>query len=150
MIVRQFRNDDLNEVSNIATRSLDESFDPSIFMFYHDQWPQAQLVYVDSFGHVIGFLNSTRLNPRTARINLLAVLPEFQGHGLGQILLNQFRTVMLMNGISSIELEVRKENYKAIGFYRKNGFIQSEILNHYYRNGGDAIRMTGPVQYIIR
>ena len=46
-----------------------------------------------------------------------------------------------MEGIRTIQLEVRAENSEAMGFYNKRGFVLSERLPHYYNDGGDGYRM---------
>ena len=66
--------------------------------------------------------------------------------GIGRQLLDAFRMRAMMEGQVYITLEVRTSNEAARRFYRKNGFLESDILIGYYRDGGDGVRMTAPVQ----
>ena len=52
----------------------------------------------------------------------------------------------MMEGNISVVLEVRTTNEDARRFYRRNGFMETDILRNYYRDGGDGVRMSAPVQ----
>ena len=52
----------------------------------------------------------------------------------------------MMEGNISMTLEVRTTNTEARNFYKRNGFVETDILPHYYRDGGDGVRMTAQVQ----
>ena len=77
---------------------------------------------------------------------LLGVLPEYRCRGIGKQLLDAFRMKAMLEGQIYIILEVRITNEGARRFYRRNGFVETDILKGYYRDGGDGVRMTGPVQ----
>ena len=47
----------------------------------------------------------------------------------------------MMNGIGTIQLEVRTINENAIRFYKHLGFSVSEFLPSFYNDGGDGYRM---------
>ena len=77
-----------------------------------------------------------------AEIYNLAVKPNFQQKGIGNLLLRQFIQKAKENQVNSIWLEVRESNTKAINFYIKNGFAQiSERKNYYSEPDEDAIIM---------
>ena len=76
---------------------------------------------------------------------LFGVLPEYRNAGIGKQLLDALRMRSMFEGQRSIELEVRISNVSARRFYRRNGFIEVDILSGYYRDGGDGVRMTAPV-----
>ena len=144
--IRGFRDADSDAVYDITLRSLDEYFDPNVFSYFRTQWRTGQLVACDVTGRIVGFLTSTKLEGRKARIMMFAVDPEHRNMGIGRQLLDAFRMRALMEGYISIVLEVRTSNESARRFYRRNGFTETDILMKYYRDGGDGVRMVAPVQ----
>ena len=144
--IREFRESDTDALYDIALQSFDEYFDRSVFSYFRTQWQRGQLVACDITGRVIGFISGTRIEGRKVRIMLFGVLPEYRKMGIGRQLLDAFRIRAMMEGQVYITLEVRTSNEAARRFYRKNGFLESDILIGYYRDGGDGVRMTAPVQ----
>ena len=72
----------------------------------------------------------------------IAVKPEFQGRGIGSLLLNNAISLALKKGVEWVRLEVRPSNLKAISFYKKFGFKEIGRRRHYYFDTGeDAIIM---------
>ncbi len=144
--IREFRESDTDALYDIALSSFDEYFDKAVFNYFRTQWHSGQLVACDVTGRIVGFISSTRLEGRKVRIMLFGVLSEYRGKGIGKQLLDAFRMKAMMEGQVSMTLEVRTTNEDARRFYRKNGFFETDILKHYYRDGGDGVRMTAPVQ----
>jgi [ribosomal protein S18]-alanine N-acetyltransferase len=64
----------------------------------------------------------------------IAVKPEFQRHGIGTILLSEIVGFAKSRQIRSIWLEVRKTNFTAQDFYRRNGFVLSGQRKNFYTN----------------
>lgn len=144
--IREYRPTDLDRVYEIAMKSFDEFYDPSVFDYFRAQWPSGQLVACDIHDVPIGFLTATKMSGRRVRIMMLGVIPEFRNKGTGQMLLDRFRMTSLLEGNVTIVLEVRMTNTDARRFYRRNGFIETDILRDYYRDGGDGVHMIAPVQ----
>ncbi len=61
----------------------------------------------------------------------IAVAPNFQGEGLGRVLL-QYMVDEVKTFAVRIFLEVRASNIPAISLYRANGFEQSGVRRAYY------------------
>ncbi len=146
MTVREFRPEDADKLYSILLSSFDEFFRPEVFYHFSSLWPQGQLVACDIIGEPIGFLFSTRTGDNLGRIMLFAVSPQYRSRGIGQELLNRFRLVCMMTGIHGMTLEVKPTNTRAIKFYRRNGFRETEVLYSFYQDGESAMRMNGPVQ----
>ena len=144
--IRDFREGDTDALYDIALRSFDEYFDPSVFAYFRTQWRTGQLVACDVTGRPVGFIAGTRIESRKVRIMLFGVLPEYRNKGVGKQLLDAFRMRAMMEGYISIVLEVRTSNIGARRFYLRNGFRETDILMQYYRDGGDGVRMAAPVQ----
>src|SRR6185295_24861 len=51
-----------------------------------------------------------------------SVADDFQGHGLGTILLGQLAEIASKNGITVFEAEVLSANHKMLGMFRESGF----------------------------
>jgi ribosomal protein S18 acetylase RimI-like enzyme len=56
----------------------------------------------------------------------IAVLPQMRGKGLGKILMNEAEALANRKGYSSISLYVLRDNFSAIGFYRRLGYLCDE------------------------
>ncbi|PCI46039.1 MAG: hypothetical protein COB51_08065 [Moraxellaceae bacterium] len=72
-------------------------------------------------GKLIGFGIMTYLD-KVANLDLLAVLPEYQGAGLAQEIVAWLEKVALTAGILNIEVQARERNQKGIKFYQKLGY----------------------------
>lgn len=72
-------------------------------------------------------LNWTSKDNRITVITKLAVNPEYQKQGIGQILLN-FAEDLATNNSSSIRLDVFSKNQRAINLYKKNGYKRVGII----------------------
>lgn len=71
-----------------------------------------------------------------AHVNLLAVTPECQGQGWGQVLLGALLIAAYDRQLEWATLEVRTTNTPAIRLYQKFGFEQIGIRKGYYRKSG--------------
>lgn len=63
-----------------------------------------------------------------------AVLPSMQRQGIGTLLLNKAKDYALTLGKQSLSLEVDSSNLKAINFYKKHGFVVTNIRKKYYKD----------------
>jgi ribosomal-protein-alanine N-acetyltransferase len=141
MIVREYVESDSDRLYEILCSSLDESYNQEMLSYFHLQWPKGQLVACDFAGRPIGFVCASKIDDRHAKIMLFAVDRDHRSMGLGSKLLIALRRVSMMNGIDHLSLEVRPSNMRAINFYKRHGFVATEILKRYYNDGDDAVRM---------
>ncbi|MBO4235260.1 MAG: ribosomal protein S18-alanine N-acetyltransferase [Firmicutes bacterium] len=74
-------------------------------------------------------------------INNVAVVPELQGHGIGNMLMDRVIEETERFGASVWVLEVRAGNDAAIALYKKHDFTNVGTRRGYYENGEDAIMM---------
>lgn len=72
---------------------------------------------------------------RSLEIERIYILKEFQGRGIGQILLNQALDIARQSELDYIWLGVWEKNHQAIQFYKKNGFI--EFHKHIFKLGDE-------------
>jgi [ribosomal protein S18]-alanine N-acetyltransferase len=67
-----------------------------------------------------------------AHITLLAVEPQMQGHGFGQVLLCGLLRQACRSGLERATLEVRASNQTALALYAKFGFTKAGKRRDYY------------------
>ena len=128
-------------VTALAFETLLERYNPAIFNQFYESFPEGFLV---AFDHqtLIGFLIGVKTTPNTARILMLSVQERYRNQGIGSALLNQFLRQMKLLNVAVVELEVRASNQGALQFYKKQGFVQQELLLRFYQNGENAYRMS--------
>ncbi|NJN57619.1 MAG: ribosomal protein S18-alanine N-acetyltransferase [Leptolyngbyaceae cyanobacterium SL_5_9] len=72
-----------------------------------------------------------------AHITILAVHPDYQRQGLGQILLWALLRSAWQRGLEWATLEVRASNRAAIALYQKFGFSEVGRRRRYYQDSGE-------------
>jgi len=93
-------------------------------------------------GEVIGYLKINQGDAQTEEIaddsleiERIYVLRQFQGKKVGQLLYDKAIKIAREIGKNVIWLGVWEENFKAIRFYEKNGFVVFD--KHFFRMGDD-------------
>ncbi len=140
-MIRRMRNEDAGAVYRITCASLDQYYVPEVFSFFIAQWPNGQLVSCDLTGRVIGYICGALLENNRATISLFAVDEQHRGMGVGNELLKEFKIASVVRGCSMIQLEVRDTDPETIMFYKRRGFIETEFLEDFYTDHGNAFRM---------
>lgn len=75
-----------------------------------------------------------------AHITLLAIHPDYQGRGLGKLLLCQLLEEAVQRQLERATLEVRVSNRVAIALYERFGFqTAGRRKNYYHQTGEDAL-----------
>lgn len=104
--------------------------------------PHACLEVVKVNGDVVGYgLLLMRRGTQLTRLYSLAVLPSSRGLGLAEMLINTLAAKALERGKRFMRLEVSESNKGAIALYRRLGFTQFGVYEHYYADETDALRM---------
>lgn len=80
-------------------------------------------------------------HPLSLRIFSLAVLPSFQGEGIGGHLIDRAVALARRTGRQQITLEADCGNRVLTGWYERQGFQTVRRLDNYYSPGADAVRM---------
>lgn len=108
----------------------------------------AFFVVAEISGSVVGFIG-TRINHKgaDAHITNLAVFKAFQGRKIASTLISQLVQLMSLLGKNEMTLEVRRDNTRAQGLYRRQGFETNKLLPKYYEDGGDAIWMVKKLKH---
>ncbi len=79
-------------------------------------------------------------------LNLLAVVPAFQGRGLGGLALAWMETEARASGARNCFLCVAAFNDAARAFYRRNGYTDAALLDDLIKDGEDEILMRKRLQ----
>ena len=69
---------------------------------------------------IVGMCNTTRYEGGVVNIVRLHVSPHYQRQGIGSKLIKE--AIKAFPKASKIDLEVEKQNYRALAFYKKHGF----------------------------
>ncbi|MGB7000552.1 MAG: ribosomal protein S18-alanine N-acetyltransferase [Halobacteriota archaeon] len=87
---------------------------------------------------VIGFVGGA-IRRGHGHISGLAVDKEYRMKGIGKRLLKIVDREFHASGFDKVTLEVRKSNWGAIRFYKKQGYKRAYFIKGYYADGEDAI-----------
>jgi [ribosomal protein S18]-alanine N-acetyltransferase len=82
-----------------------------------------------------------RFGDETAHLILLCVRPRRQRQGVGRRLIAWLVESARVAGMASIQVELRAGNAPASAFYRRLGFVETELLAGYYAGEFAARRM---------
>lgn len=85
---------------------------------------KAVILYAQDRGQSVGIIAfyCNNFRSKEAYISQIAVDNLLQNSGIGGMLLSKCEQISIMNGMNYLRLEVRKNNRKAISFYKKNKF----------------------------
>lgn len=80
---------------------------------------------------VIGFC-MLLIGPDVAHVLVIAVDPDYQGRGVGKMLIDHCQQQATQHGLNTLVLEVRPSNQGAVGFYQHLGFKEFGKRRDYY------------------
>jgi ribosomal-protein-alanine N-acetyltransferase len=93
---------------------------------------------------IIGYVGF-RLEGDEGHITTIAVRPDWQGQGFGDLLLVVALEKMLAGGAEVATLEMRPSNDVAYALYQKHGFEVERRRHRYYQDGEDAWVMAAEI-----
>lgn len=138
MQLRHFQNRDLADVWQVASESLRERYDPTLFTQLVPFWPDGLLV-IEDMGRVVAFVFGVMSGAQQARVLMLAVNRNYRGAGLGTLLTQEFFRECGKKGVRQVSLEVRASNIGAQRFYQRLGFFTVRRVPRYYSDGEDGV-----------
>ena len=141
MMIRKATKNDLDALVDMEMELFPDNPWPKSAFFYEMYTNPFAKVYVyEEDGIIKGYLDLW-ITFEKAQVANVGVRKEFQGQGLGQILLDEAIRIANEKNCENITLEVRVGNEKAISLYEKNDFINVATRKRYYENGDDAYLM---------
>ena len=87
-------------------------------------------------GKLIGFVSGSHAFEEGELLNI-AVEEQYRRRGIAQLLLGTLFQHFAGMNVEKVFLEVRERNDPAVGFYKKNGFVQVGLRKNYYRDPTD-------------
>lgn len=138
--IRLFKPTDMFQVIKLASDTLPEQYNPSLFNFFYETFPKGFIVAVKEH-KIVGFVIGVKIKPETSKILMLSVSKPNRNQKIGSELLKRFLEEISIESTKKVELEVRTDNKKAIKFYQKHGFKITDQLIDFYQNGEDAYTM---------
>ncbi|TJY59794.1 GNAT family N-acetyltransferase [Sinimarinibacterium sp. CAU 1509] len=75
------------------------------------------------------------------RIYSVVVAPQCRGRGLARQLLRYAERDARSLKLRGLSLEVRVDNTAARTLYRDLGYVETQVLEHYYEDGCDGVRL---------
>lgn len=140
--IRNFEENDLFNVMNIADISLQEDYDEEVFLTIMDAW-NAGIFVAEVQNTLVGFISGTFGGDvkNSGRILMLAVHPYYRRSGIGSSLMDTFEDHCISKGVNRITLEVRPSNEEAIEFYMSRGYKPVKIMEDFYSNGEKGVKM---------
>ena len=99
-------------------------------------------VFLDGYCNaILGFAVCERFVYEQPRLVIIAVLPDYQGQGIGKNLLDEVLEFYRIEGCQSLTLTVNSKNARAIKMYENAGFRHVSLLKEYFLQDGDGILM---------
>ncbi len=141
LIIRKFRPDDMIPVVKLASETLPENYNPSLFNYFYETFPDGLWV-AENLNKIIGFIIGVKISEEKGRILMLSIAEKNRRENIGTALLKSLLKELVQHNVRHIELEVRTDNKKAIQFYQKQGFKIVETIKNFYQNGEPAYLMT--------
>lgn len=141
IIIRPMTLEDIDGVLEIEHASFPTPWSREAFFNEVEKNHFATYLVVEHQDRLIGYCGLWVIIDE-AHITNIAVLPEYRGNKIGELLLRQVMHLSRALGAKSITLEVRISNNRAKRLYEKLGFQEGGIRKNYYTdNNEDAMVM---------
>ncbi|WP_426996522.1 ribosomal protein S18-alanine N-acetyltransferase [Pseudarthrobacter sp. N5] len=140
---------DVPEVNELERRLFPTDAWP-LHMFFDElaQSGTRRYLVAESGAGIVGYAGLMCIEP-IADIQTIAVVPEFEGKGVGSALLTELISESRRRGAADVLLEVRADNPRAQQLYLRFGFEQIHVRPRYYRDGVDALIMRLQLEDIL-
>ena len=135
-----FQPTDMFSVIKLASDTLPERYNPSLFNYFFETFPEGFIV-AEQAHKTIGFIVGVKTDVENAKILMLSVSNSFRRKKIGSKLLEKFIKEIIKTETKIIALEVRVDNTDAINFYQNHGFTITDRISEFYQNGQDAFTM---------
>lgn len=130
--IRQMDLLELPEVTDIDNRCFDaiwrNSLDELTTAYNH----ACSATVAEFNNEIIGYQVTTQSHTG-CHLARLAVLPNYQGKGVGKLIVCQLITELLMRGIKQLTVNTQEDNYASLALYQKTGFILTGSSYPVYR-----------------
>jgi len=150
IVVRPFREGDLERVSLIESSSFRDPWPRDYFIYLHKKTPDLFLVAIhgeEVVGYIVGEIVSSGVLRRYRRGHILniAVDGRQRRRGVGTRLMREIESKFRERRATKASLEVRESNAAARSFYRRRGYEETGRVRGYYPDE-DAVMMSKTLQ----
>ena len=139
MKIKQFEEEQLDELMLFLDENINENYERIVFLNIRKRWPEGFLTVIAD-GKIVGACCGAILPNEKLRVLILVLHENYQKKGIGKNLMNKMIDASKFFGVKKVTLEVRKDS-DAIRFYRRLGFSSVDVLPYYYQDGCDGIVM---------
>ena len=87
--VRLFRPTDMFSAIKLASETLPERYNPSLFNYFYETFPEGFIV-AEKAHKIVGFIIGVKMKPKIAKILMLSVSEQHRKQKIGSTLLAQF------------------------------------------------------------
>ena len=130
---------DLNEIYQLEkTIFKDEAWTQNMLKIELLSGENSKTLIIEDYERILGYLMSRSIFEEHHILNI-GVFPPRQKEGIGTTLLSSF--LKSTKSSSSIFLEVKKSNLRAIKLYKTIGFKVFDQRKNYYKDGSSALMM---------
>lgn len=141
MILREMLIDDLEQVMEIERELFHVPWTREGFFTFLTR-EDAMFLVVEEKGQILGYCGLLMVLDE-GDITNVAVRRDRQKEGIGNFLMESLIRLAAERGVTTIHLEVRVGNDRAIRLYERNGFTRDGIRKGYYSDPiEDALLMT--------
>lgn len=138
-MIRPYKKEDIKQIVKLEKRHLESSLEEDFYLNdLHN--PLAKHYVLEKDSTIIGFISST-FDGNTLEILNFVIDKDSQSLGYGTKLFVTLLDELVPLGLTSVVLEVRRSNQRAISLYEKLGFQTIRIRKEYYQNKEDAYFM---------
>jgi len=109
---------------------------------------ETNVLVADVNQHVVGFAIMD-FGDTSGHLSLLAVKPTHQRCGIGRQLMAWLEKAALTAGITTVNLELRSNNFAARAFYRMLGYKELAYIQGYYRGVETAVKMARDIRPVV-
>ena len=139
MLERKGKISDLKEIYILETMIFkDEAWTKEMLKTELLNAENSKTLIIEEYGKILGYVISRSFFEEYYILNL-GVFPPRQKEGIGTMLLSSF--LKSIKNSSSVFLEVKKSNLKAIELYKTIGFKVFDQRKNYYKDGSSALMM---------
>lgn len=141
VVFRDMTQEDVPAVNALEQRLFPADAWPlQMFLAELSQPETRRYLVAESGGDIVGYAGLMCIEP-IADVQTIAVVPEFEGRGIGSALLTRLIDEARRRRAADVLLEVREDNPRAQQLYVRFGFEQIHVRRKYYRDGVDALIM---------
>lgn len=138
--VRQATRYDLPSVCKIEDGAFPDPYPANLLARLQREYSKGFLVAENDVGQVLGYCVASEKEGRAHLISV-AIQSKYLRRGIGSLLLKALLARLSEHCVDEVLLEVNVENEAAIKFYERFGFERIALIENYYSDGSDALKM---------